>query len=335
MDPTPYARETRRRRDALMLFEHFAGGSLTRALFADATRRTEAAMSATLEPVRPGMEPVPEAPDGLSAEAFVQGPLQANTPMVFRRAASDWPAVRQWTPEFFAERFGHETVRILHMGPDQHEAEDYGTGDLPMGDALARLDEGDRAYLRFLPTLMAHPELLDDLDMDWVRAHQGSTHDGNMQLFIGGQGTATATHTGISSNLFFQIHGRKTWKIFSPEWTHAFKPPMRRSLYFESRFDPDRPDFDAYPDTRHLQGFEVTLEPGDVLFNPPFWWHKVSNPTVSIGVGYRWMPLAQCYRSSRMLTALSLASIDPPMLAAPFLGLDFTRMFTTRMVPRK
>ena len=61
-------------------------------------------------------------------------------------------------------------------------------------------------------------------------------------------------------------------------------------MYFVSSFDPARPDYDAFPAARGLQGLQVELHPGDVLYNPPFWWHKVDNPTVSIGVGFRWFP---------------------------------------------
>lgn len=324
-----WSRRERRKLDLAMLGEHFLGGRVA-SLWDARRQRIEDALVSDAEPQ---IRPLPEHEGSL--EDFLRGPLADNRPVVMRGAASEWPAIERWTPSFFAENHGDEPIRILFMGPDQLDHQAYASDDLPLRDAIERLDEGNRAYLRFVPTLMKNPSLQADLDMEWIRARQGGDQKLNLQLFVGGAGTATALHTGISSNLFVQVHGRKRWRIFAPHWTHAFKPPMRRSLYFESSYNPYHPDLERFPLTRGLQGYDVTLEAGDVLFNPPFWWHYVDNPTVSVGVGVRWMPLGRCLDASRLLTLLTVFSVDPPMLAAPLLDLDFTRMFSTRVLPRR
>ena len=35
--------------------------------------------------------------------------------------------------------------------------------------------------------------------------------------------------------------------------------------------------------------YQATLEPGDVLFNPPWWWHSIKNvDATTVGVASRW-----------------------------------------------
>jgi len=46
----------------------------------------------------------------ITPEAFHETCLAPNTPVVFRGMATDWEAVRNWSPEFFAEHYGNALV---------------------------------------------------------------------------------------------------------------------------------------------------------------------------------------------------------------------------------
>lgn len=266
-----------------------------------------------------------------SADAFVAEVLPRGEPVVLEGAARDWPAVQRWSPAFFAERLGAEPVRLLHMDPEDAGSGRHDGVDTTMGEALARLQEGNSAYLRFIPALMQYPDLQAMLDVAWLRARRGPlSPPGNLHLFIGGAGTDTGLHSAVPANLFVQVHGRKHWVLYPPSASPLFRPPMERAMYFASRFDPDRPDPVAFPEACRLTGLEVELEPGDVLYNPPFWWHKVSNPTVSIGVGFRWFPPHRCFQASPTQWLLTYLSVNPPFWEGARLGLDFTKIFTTR-----
>lgn len=287
-------------------------------------------MSAALADVEGATVPIPRIADP-GPEAFLRDYLPTGQPVVLEGAGKDW-ACMKWSPDWFAAHYGDEPIRLLQMAPEEIEdGKYYAPTETTLGDAMRRLEEGNRAYCRFLPILMERPELQGDLRMDWFRARRGPwSNAGNLHLFIGGAKTATATHAAVSANLFMQIHGVKRWKIYSPEWSPVFKPPMERSMYFTSTFDPDEPDFDAYPEARHLRGYDIELHPGDVLFNPPFWWHKVSNPTVSVGIGFRWFPPGLCYRASPTQWLLTYLSINPPFWVGARYKLDFTRIFSAR-----
>jgi lysine-specific demethylase 8 len=315
--------------NALWLADHLLGANTVDAVAGDVRRRVDARLAQALRPHAGGLEPVPEG-DASDPAAFVRDHVEADVPVVFRGAARDWPAMR-WTPRLFAERHGDEEVRLLDMAPDEIADRNYVPRVTTLADALAHLDAGNRAYCRFLPTLMDDPELRGDLDIDWFRARLGDhLPQENLQLFIGGAGTDTATHAALSANLFVQTHGRKRWRIYPASWSPVLRPPVDRTVYFMSGYDPDQPDHQDWPSARYLRGYEVELEPGDILYNPPFWWHKVSNPTVSIGAAYRWLPHRACWRSSRIMTLLTVLATDPPVWRARQVGLDFTKLFTSR-----
>ena len=61
------------------------------------------------------------------------------------------------------------------------------------------------------------------------------------------------------------------------------------TFYFHSDCDPYDLDDPKFPLLKHAWKYEITLEPGDVLWVPPFMWHQVENPTESIGIAYRFM----------------------------------------------
>ena len=64
---------------------------------------------------------------------------------------------------------------------------------------------------------------------------------------------------------------------------------------------PDDYDREFFPAFAHCPIFEVTLEPGDLLLNPPWWWHAVRNVSeTTVGVASRWIRNGQVGTDLRM-----------------------------------
>jgi hypothetical protein len=52
---------------------------------------------------------------------------------------------------------------------------------------------------------------------------------------------------------------------------------------------PDTYNKEAFPLFEYCPVYHATVGPGDVLFNPPWWWHAIKNVTpTSVGVATRW-----------------------------------------------
>ena len=116
------------------------------------------------------------------------------------------------------------------------------------------------------------------------------------QLFMShGVGTGTACHNDLSGNynLFFQIQGRKVWRLIDPRYTLLLYPIIPpEPTYGESLIE----TYDVELDPRarlfqHCPHHEIVLEPGDVLLVPAYFWHSVRNlDAQTLAVATRWAP---------------------------------------------
>ena len=143
----------------------------------------------------------------------------------------------------------------------------------------------------------------------------------------------------IQENLFFvqkqtpaapaitfrpQGYGRKKWRLYPMEHMPIFDPPANRSVYKFTYYKTDEPDYQKFPMVRHMDWYETELQAGDVLYNPPYYWHHVSNPVSSIGVGCRWSNLRTTWIASPLLATLELFNTNPNVIKGTFMALrDF------------
>jgi ribosomal protein L16 Arg81 hydroxylase len=127
-------------------------------------------------------------------------------------------------------------------------------------------------------------------------------------MFIGAAGASSRLHAAPFENLFVQVWGRKRWVIIPASNDPLLRPIMSRSNSFFTNYDPERPDYDCFPEMRYIDSYEVVLEPGDVLYNPPSFWHQISNPTANIGVGFRWLSTAGIRANLSQLVLVLLAT---------------------------
>ena len=147
------------------------------------------------------------------------------------------------------------------------------------------------------------------------------------QVFIGGKGTNTTLHCASEHNLFTQVYGEKHWFLYAPKSDFLLNPPITRSPYFYSKFNPENPNLNEFPAAKYLSTWECILKPGDVLFNPPLWWHQVKNLSHSIGVGFRWFSPFDSFRASFINTLMTILSTNPPIWTANKYRTDFARIF--------
>ena len=96
-------------------------------------------------------------------------------------------------------------------------------------------------------------------------------------------------HNAIDANLLFQLYGNKEWytcenlpEEFTPftVYSHANSVTSAKSKF---RTEPNQAKLlDIFPQAAHL-----TLQPGDMLINPPFSWHAIKVDQMSISLSLR------------------------------------------------
>jgi hypothetical protein len=112
------------------------------------------------------------------------------------------------------------------------------------------------------------------------------------QLFIGKYGTGTPIHNAQSYNLFYMIDGSKKWYFIDPADQCLAYPFYHNGVPAAFSFCPypDEYEKETFPLHPYCPYYTATLQPGDILFNPPWWWHAIRNLTEeSVAVATRWM----------------------------------------------
>jgi lysine-specific demethylase 8 len=307
-------RALRRRYNRLWLADHTARTILRRET-TWTTRRLAAYERLVAQALQlGGRRGTVERVEDLAPAEFKLRYLDTDTPVVLARAGSQWPAA-QWSHKMLGERYGGTTVRLLRAAPNEPKGKPGEGQNANYAEIARSMDEGGDLYARFSGIMHQHPELVDDVDVDWFRSlrHDHKSFE-NWGFFMGGANTATGLHSSIAPNLFYQITGKKRWYIYPAQAAPLFAPAVKCSPYFYSEVDVN--DSDKWPIAEAAPGWVADLEPGDVLYVPSFAWHQVHNFTPTLAVGYRWVDPRLGWRASPIQTLLAVTCSNPPVWKA-------------------
>lgn len=256
----------------------------------------------------------------LSLEEFKNHYVKKGIPVVMEGAAKDWPCVQKWSLEYFKELHGKDEIVLVDQAIPGYPYE-----LTTLADVIDNIRGGGSKYYRFYPLLARHPEHLNDFDYKWLKERRNPLcwFDA-FQVFIGGQGSYTALHNANQSNLFVQVYGEKKWVLYSHYYSPIVDPPPVHNVYRSAPakseagpFNPFEPDYNyPYELYKNIDGYSVHLKPGDILWNPPFYWHAVKNATDSIGVGYRWLSPFYSFKISPLYMLLDCFATKPPIWKA-------------------
>jgi len=251
-------------------------------------------LAATLKASGEGKITPLERRKDLSLEEFHNHYVRKGIPVILEGAAKDWPCVKKWSLEYFKELHGDD--EILYVDQLKHGFPFEAT---TLREVINNIRSGGGKYYRFYPLLDRHPEHIKDFDYKWLleHKHKSGKRFQAFQVFMGGKGTITNFHNAAASNIFVQVYGEKEWILYSQYYNAVFDADPVQNLYrgapakAQKPFDPfmEDPYYGPYGLFKYIDGYSVHLKPGDVFWNPPFYWHAVRNPIDSIGVGFRFL----------------------------------------------
>lgn len=300
--------------------DHFLGRERSYAMTEKRRRRFYSKLHETLKASGPGKIIPVERRKDLSLKEFKNHYMKKGIPVILEGAAKDWPCVKKWSLEYFKRLHGDDEIVMVDQIQMHNPYE-----KMTLADVIDGIKDGSGQYYRFYPLLERHPEHILDFNYKWLRERRNPlTAFEAFQVFIGGEGTVTPLHNANQCNLFTQVVGEKKWVLYHHYHTAIVDPDPVRNVYRSAPFkkesgpfDPFDPDFETpYTLYKYIDGYSVHLKPGDVLWNPPFYWHAVKNVGNSIGVGYRWLPPLHCYKSSFLYSLLDTFAKNPPIWKA-------------------
>ena len=229
-----------------------------------------------------------------SADEFFRAYWAAHRPVVLTDVTAKWPALRKWTPAWFRRVLGDATIEITA----DREADPFYDMNYKAHRKRVRMDRfidqicaagtTNDLYMVSHNRTMTRPRfraLLDDVKPP--RALFEPLRASATSLWIGPAGTLTPLHHDTTNILFCQIYGRKRIELVSPHETALLVDPVHG---FYSSVDLDRLADASHPALRAMTVKSVVVGPGDALYIPAGWWHRVTSLDVSISfslLGFR------------------------------------------------
>lgn len=244
----------------------------------DSLRAVEAAFHSG-----PLAESLASAPDierrsGLTREEFDSEYRAKGRPVVLDGYAAQWPSVRTWSFDSLAERCGSVPVVVDSYNSKAAKHTTFGEfvrmlkESADSGAAPIYLQEW--YYKTTAPELAEDMPILDIAEYDFRRKLYGDAGSTNHQLWLGQKGGITRLHQDSYSVdvLHAQIVGEKLWYVMGPD--SELLPGPDGEL-----------DIQALCDSPATQLTRFVLKPGDVLYLPAWWFHRIVLLTDSIGLG--------------------------------------------------
>lgn len=265
----------------------------------------------------------------VNSSEFSSGLFEQGKPAIVTDALTLWQVGTQWTPEALARvatnrkivssraQDGRYQFAPSHEGARSNVFEN---SDMDFGEAARRLmdpADDDNLYVMQQSIPEKLPELLDDVVVpSWI-AHERPA----INLWFGRR-TATQLHFDNSNNFFAQLYGTKEFTLFAPaDSDHLYPYHHDSATSHLSYVDLDDPALDQYPNFPRAQADRFTMQPGELLFLPAFWWHHVRAPGVAVSVNFWWAP-----RWNQILAAHNALRALPTLYATDRLK-TFERMF--------
>jgi Cupin-like domain len=210
-------------------------------------------------------------------------------PLVIEGFATGSEAVQTWSPEHFRDQHGDIEIPYF-KGKNYTQIEWCEMRDL-IDDILSGGKE--RMYVNNIADIFHDiPGLQEQVPIAKFAKYMGNRKHNKTQIFLGGPSTGTGLHCANKFNLFVMVYGEKRWTFVHPKHSPWLYPASQKNFQFA--YAPISLNFghdtEAYPLIQYVPRYTTVLKPGDVLVNPPWWWHAVENLSPSsIGVATRWM----------------------------------------------
>jgi hypothetical protein len=233
----------------------------------------------------------------LSAQDFMQQNGYRGHPVVFRGAAKEWPLVTL-SPTDLSRSLGDLTVPLYikagaeepsGQGPIQTAGRTFSTiklGEFIETVFLRQRKLGDlQGVTPYVTALSVPDEILSLIDSPTYFPAEAFVRP---KMWAGPSGTLTPLHRDLIDNFLVQIWGYKHLRLITPTIARELQPVQEDlNPYFEpARIDADTPNFDQFPGCDDVPYIDCVIGPGDMIYLPAGWWHRVRSLEASLSVNF-------------------------------------------------
>lgn len=214
----------------------------------------------------------------LSAEEFKIEYRDKNRPVIIESFISDWNCYKNWSMDYLAKKCGDVKVSLGYSSEDRRVVtiKEY-------ADLLKQGVNGKPLYLGSWDCVHDCPDLAKDFgdlsisNYDYRPQLYGEKEEIKYRVvWIGQKGAVTEMHREAMATdvLHIQVTGEKHWTIFEPE-------------AYVKIDDSGNVDLQSFAKKPNAKIWHCTLKPGDFIFLPCGWYHRVALLKDSISLSFQ------------------------------------------------
>ncbi len=266
------------------------------------------------------------------SDAFHRLVVEPCRPVVLRGAVSHWPLARaaaeggaslaDYLAGFDVGRQVEAFVGAAGIGGRYTYTDDlagfnFRRESMPLGEAIRRITQaegdGDTLYVGSLPMPVVLPGLGEANRLNFMAPAMAP------RIWIGHASTV-ACHYDMMDNLACAVAGRRRFTLYPPDAIgDLYVGPIDHSMAGQpvalaAEAEPGDPRYPRFDQARD-RAITIDLEPGDALYMPKLWWHRVeARGAFNLLVNYWWdaFPVAPDQPFPTMLLAMSAIAGRPP-----------------------
>ena len=234
---------------------------------------------------------------------FAERLIKSGKPVVLKNSVvGTWTATRKWNFPYLMNHMGSDVLQLVKSTDDFLTFDPDRTAPLKLNIALPFTETNMSTSLFFScikePSICTDgyrghyyfgsiPETLrPDLNSTRKLFHTDRDYKANKQfMWISSAGMITHGHFDQDYNFFVQLIGRKRFTLWSSSQHELmYIYPRVHPLWHKSRINFRSPDLTRFPNFAKSRALQVVVEPGDILYVPPYTWHYVEtlSPSVSL-----------------------------------------------------
>jgi hypothetical protein len=197
-------------------------------------------------------------------------------PLLIKGATEGWPAAERWKdPGYLVQSAGSSLVTIRDIGADVDA-----NRRVSLAEYLELLEQPDGVYMGPTPNRIPGELTADIRPFPFLPGLDPWT------IWFVGKGSYTGCHHHYGSGdvLMCQVLGTKTVCLYAPNWRNDRALYAARKYQNWSPVDLVEVDWSAFPRFAESQPWSATVEQGDALFIPDYWWHAVASTENAYGI---------------------------------------------------
>lgn len=234
---------------------------------------------------------------------FAQKVAEKGEPVVLRNSVVElWKARKRWKPSYLASKL--QTLAGIYENDNRWFGPYYDTRK-PLTNISVRVNlyrtdikMTGKQFFRKLqePVEGSHLYFTGGIEQlgDWAEGEVQPLQEllvlnprrSSVNAWMGQPNVVAHCHYDGYHNFYAQLFGTKKFTLFRPtNWPGLYPYPFLHPSHAQAQVNLSDPaNVAGFPLVTRTEALEVVLEPGDLLYMPPLWFHHVESMELSISV---------------------------------------------------